>query len=80
MINWIVILKFILNLETMKDVWTTSVGESTIDESPMAYKPMEEIIKYIKDTVEIIDIIKPLYNFKASNWYLCLKNKIPVLA
>lgn len=51
----------------MKDVWTTSVGESTIDESPMAYKPMEEIIKYIKDTVEIIDIIKPLYNFKASN-------------
>lgn len=38
----------------------------TIDESPMAYKPMEEIIKNIEPTVEINDIIKPIYNFKAS--------------
>lgn len=52
--------------ETMKDVWSTSVGQSTLDESPMAYKPMEEIIENIKDTVEIKDILKPLYNFKAS--------------
>jgi hypothetical protein len=47
-------------------IYTDSVDNtSTIDESPMAYKPMEEIINNIKDTVEIIDIIKPIYNFKA---------------
>ncbi len=50
---------------TMKDIYTTSVKESTLDEAPMAYKPMEEILKHINDTVEIIDIIKPIYNFKA---------------
>lgn len=52
--------------ESMKDVWTTSVSQFTIDESPMAYKPIDEILENIKDTVEVIDIIKPLYNFKAS--------------
>lgn len=52
--------------ETMNGIYTTSVNEGTIDESPMAYKPMEEIIDYIKDTVEITKIIKPIYNFKAS--------------
>lgn len=52
--------------EIMKDVWTTSVCESTIDESPFAYKPMNEIIENIKDTAEIIKIIKPIYNFKAN--------------
>ncbi len=52
--------------ESMKDVWTSSVGQSTLDESPMAYKPMDEIIENIHDTVDIISIIKPLYNFKAS--------------
>ena len=51
--------------KTMKDVWTTSVQQSTIDESPFAYKSMEEIISNISDTVDITDIIKPLYNFKA---------------
>lgn len=51
--------------ESMKGIYTTSVNESTIDESPMAYKDMNEIIKYIGDTVEIVDIIKPIYNFKA---------------
>jgi len=51
---------------TMKDVWTTSVNESTLDESPMAYKPMQEIVDNIGDSVEINDIIKPLYNFKAN--------------
>lgn len=50
---------------SMKGIYTTSVNKSTIDESPMAYKPMEEIIENIKDTVEIVDIIKPIYNFKA---------------
>ena len=50
---------------SMKNVWTTSVHKSTIDESPFVYKPMEEIVGNIGDTVEIIDVIKPLYNFKA---------------
>jgi len=51
--------------ETMKDVWSTSVVESTLDESPFSYKPMQEIIDNIHDTVDIKEIIKPLYNFKA---------------
>lgn len=49
----------------MKDIYTTSVCEETIDEAPMVYKPINEIIENIKDTVEIIEIIKPVYNFKA---------------
>jgi len=52
-------------VDTMKGVWSTSVVESTLDESPFAYKPMQEIIDNIEDTVYIKDIIKPLYNFKA---------------
>ena len=51
---------------SMNGIYTTSVNEETIDEAPMVYKPMEEIIKYIKDTVEVEKIIKPIYNFKAS--------------
>lgn len=52
--------------ESMKDIWSTSVCEATIDESPMAYKPMESIIENVKDTVDIVKIIQPVYNFKAS--------------
>ena len=52
--------------ESMKGIYTTSVSQSTIDESPMVYKPMDEILEHIKDTVEIVKIIKPVYNFKAS--------------
>ena len=52
--------------EAMKDIFTTSVSCYTIDEAPMAYKPMQEIVDNIKDTVDIIDIIKPIYNFKAN--------------
>ena len=51
--------------DSMKGIYSTSVVQSTIDESPMVYKPMEEIMENIKDTVEIIDVIKPIYNFKA---------------
>lgn len=53
--------------KTMEDagIYSTSVSTDTIDESPFAYKPMEEIIKNIENTVEIVDIIKPIYNFKA---------------
>jgi len=49
----------------MKDVWTTSVKLSTLDEAPMAYKPVEKLMKYIEQTVEVVDIIKPIYNFKS---------------
>lgn len=52
--------------ESMRGIYTTSVGQSTIDESPMAYKPIEEIVTNIQGTVEIEKIIKPIYNFKAS--------------
>lgn len=53
--------------ESMKEIYSTSVLEETIDEAPFVYKPMQEIIDNIKDTVEIIKIIKPIYNFKAKN-------------
>lgn len=53
--------------DSMKDIYSTSVVEETIDEAPFVYKPMQEIIDNIKDTVEIIKIIKPIYNFKAKN-------------
>jgi len=49
----------------MEGIYSTSVNLDTLDESPMAYKPMEEIISNIGDTVEIIKVLKPIYNFKA---------------
>ena len=52
--------------KSMDGIYTTSVNEETIDEAPMVYKPMEEIIEHIKDTVEVTKIIKPIYNFKAN--------------
>jgi tRNA-splicing ligase RtcB len=51
---------------SMKGIFTTSVTKDTIDECPMAYKPMDEIMRNINDTVTIDKIIKPIYNFKAS--------------
>lgn len=53
--------------ESMKDIYSTSVVEETIDEAPFVYKPMKEIIDNIQDTVDIVKIIKPIYNFKAKN-------------
>ena len=52
--------------EAMKDIYTTSVREETKDEAPFVYKPIEEILEKIKPTVEVTKIIKPVYNFKAS--------------
>jgi RNA-splicing ligase RtcB len=49
----------------MRNVYSSTVNEGTIDESPMAYKPMEEIISVIGETIEIVSIIKPIYNVKA---------------
>lgn len=53
-------------INSMNDIYTWSVNESTIDESPMAYKPSEEIIRYLADTVDIECIAKTIYNFKAN--------------
>jgi len=50
---------------SMKNVYSTSVGTRTLDEAPGAYKPIEEIQSTIGDTAEVIAVIKPLYNFKA---------------
>ena len=53
--------------ETMKGIYTTSVNEATLDEAPMAYKSLDDIIDVIRDSVDIIDVMKPVYNFKASD-------------
>ena len=52
--------------ESMRGIYTTSVNKSTIDEAPMVYKPINVIIDSIQDTAEILEIIKPIYNFKAA--------------
>ena len=52
--------------ESMKGIYTTSVSESTLDEAPMAYKSLEDIIDVISDSVDIIEVMRPVYNFKAS--------------
>lgn len=51
--------------ESMKGIYTTSVNFDTLDECPMAYKSMEDIVNNITDTVDISKVIKPVYNFKA---------------
>ena len=53
--------------EAMKGIFTSSVCEATIDEAPMAYKSLEDIIDVIKESVEIVDVMKPIYNFKAAD-------------
>lgn len=51
----------------MEGIYSSSIKKSTLDESPMAYKPKELIMSSISETVEIIDIAKPIYNFKSGN-------------
>lgn len=62
--------KQVISLEefkkTMEGIYSTTVNRSTLDECALAYKPMEEIVSNIRDTVGIVDVIKPLYNFKAA--------------
>ena len=53
--------------EEMKGIYSTSVCKETLDEAPFVYKSMKEIVDNIKDTVDIVEIIKPIYNFKAKN-------------
>ena len=52
--------------EQMKGIFTSTVNASTLDEAPMAYKSIDDILDIVKETVDIIDIVKPIYNFKAS--------------
>lgn len=52
--------------QIMEGVYTTSVNEATLDEAPMAYKSLEDIIDVIKESVDVIDVMKPIYNFKAN--------------
>lgn len=52
--------------ESMTGIFTTSINADTLDECPMAYKPIDTIINNIGDTVDILKIIRPIYNFKAS--------------
>ena len=49
----------------MVGVYTTSVSEATLDEAPMAYKSLEDIIDVIEESVDVIEVLKPIYNFKA---------------
>lgn len=51
--------------ELMKGVYTTSVCEETLDEAPMAYKSLDDIIDVIRESVDVMDVLKPIYNFKA---------------
>ena len=51
---------------SMKDIYSTTVDVTTIDEAPQAYKPIEEIKECIKPTVEILEQITPIYNYKAT--------------
>ncbi len=53
--------------QSMAGIYTTSVNEATLDEAPMAYKSLEDIIDAIRDSVDIIDVMRPVYNFKASD-------------
>ena len=51
---------------SMEGIYTTSVSASTLDEAPMAYKALDDIIDVIREAVDVIDIMRPIYNFKAA--------------
>lgn len=51
----------------MSGIYTTSVNEATLDEAPMAYKSLEDIIDVVSEAVDVIDVMRPIYNFKASD-------------
>lgn len=53
--------------ETMKGIYTTSVNASTLDEAPMAYKSLNDIIDVIHESVDVIDVMRPVFNYKASD-------------
>ena len=53
----------------MSGIWSSTVNLDTIDEAPMAYKGMDDIIENINPTAEIVKVIKPVYNYKAADTY-----------
>lgn len=53
-------------IKEMEGIYTTSVNEDTLDESPMAYKSLKDIIDVVQESVDVIEVLKPIYNFKAS--------------
>ena len=59
--------------KTMEGVYTTSISEGTLDEAPMAYKSLEDIIDVVAESVDIIEVMKPIYNFKAEEIEGCAK-------
>ena len=56
-------------------IYTTCVNRSTLDESPFAYKGMEDIVENISPTADIVSIVRPVYNFKANSTTIKEKNK-----
>ena len=50
----------------MEGIYTTTATRETLDESPMAYKRMEDILDAVRESVDIVEIIRPVYNFKAA--------------
>lgn len=52
--------------QAMQGIYTTSVNEKTLDEAPMAYKSLEDIMDTIQESVDVLDVMKPIYNFKAN--------------
>lgn len=54
--------------KTMEGIYTTSVDEYTLDEAPMAYKSLDDIVGALDDTVDIVEIMRPVYNFKFHGW------------
>ncbi len=53
--------------KTMEGIYTTSVCRETLDEAPMAYKALEDILDVIEDSVDILEVLRPIYNFKAAD-------------
>ncbi len=53
--------------DAMGGIFTSCVNKGTLDESPMAYKPIDDIVKNIEPTAEIVTHIKPIYHFKAGD-------------
>ena len=51
---------------SMKGIYSSSITQATLDEAPMAYKSLEDILNVLENTVDIIEVLKPIYNFKAS--------------
>jgi RNA-splicing ligase RtcB len=52
--------------QRMNGIWSSCISTSTLDESPMSYKSLDYIVEYVKPTIEVVEIIKPVYNFKAN--------------